>query len=180
MLHTYTLPRCRPVPGRCGCARARLTRWRCSRWACPALSRSLAYTAGVGTRCARSARGSLPSTLTPPANSSGGSSPARRRCEGSASPCCRQRPMGGRKTSTRWGRRGCWRSGPCLQPQPREARVSPCLSTSKSPGLSGWRSWSWTAASHARPPSAWHGWGSRPQAQRREAGAGQAAPAGLE
>ena len=65
MLHTYTLPRCRPVPGRCGCA--------------------------------RSARWSLPSTLTPPANSSGGSSPARRRCEGSASPCCRQEAYGGQK-----------------------------------------------------------------------------------
>jgi len=39
----------------------------------------------------------LPSTLTPPANSSGGSSPARRRCEGSASPCCRQEAYGGQK-----------------------------------------------------------------------------------
>ena len=61
-----------------------------------------------------------------------------------------------------------WAAGPGQQRQPLEARCSLCLSTSENPGLSGWRSWAWTAASRARKPSAWRGIGSRPQAQRRE------------
>ena len=61
-----------------------------------------------------------------------------------------------------------WAAGPGQQRQPLEARCSLCLSTSENPGLSGLRSWSWTAASRARKPSAWRGIGSRPQAQRRE------------
>ena len=76
-----------------------------------------------------------------------------------------------------------WAAGPGQQRQPLEARCSLCLSPSENPGLSGLRSWSWTAVSRARKLSAWHGWGSRPQAQRREASAaraGQTAYAGLE
>jgi hypothetical protein len=60
--------------------------------------------------------------------------------------------------------------------QCREERPSRCLRTSASRGRSAPRLWLSTAASHMRPPSAWRGSGSRPQAQRREGRAAVMAP----
>jgi hypothetical protein len=57
---------------------------------------------------------------------------------------------------------GCWLWAQGLQ-QRRKGRPSRCLRTSASLGRSVLRSWSLTAASRTRTPSAWYGWGSRPQ-----------------
>jgi CHC2 zinc finger len=62
-----------------------------------------------------------------------------------------------------------------LQPR-REERSSRCLRTSVSPGRSASRSWSSTAASRTRKPSAWRGSRSRPQAQCREGRAAAMGP----
>ena len=85
------------VLGRCGSARGPLMRWRCSRLACRAWWRSSACRAGAGTGRARCGSSSSRWTPMPPGSSSGASSPARRRCGGSTSPCWSQRRMGGTK-----------------------------------------------------------------------------------
>jgi len=132
-----------------------------------AWSRSLACRAGAGTGCARSASWSSPWTPMPPGSSSGASSLDRPRCGGSGWRGSQRQRMGGARTSATPGRRGCWRWARGLQ-QRREERSALCRSTSESPGRNASPSWSSTAASRTRTPSAWRGRGSRTHAPRRD------------